>query len=798
MKTIVLVAAVCLSVFASVSAVVAPFIGGVPGDLSFCAVSDGTYLYQGSNSDYGKIIKIKMSDLSRVGEYIMEDASFLCPGAIDASFENLFFIATKDGKPAIVKVDVGLTTHTTVNLDTTNKFFSDLFAVGTSLYALYQTVDGTSIIQVKQSDLSQQSTAVTASGITSGLVNGNTVVLVDSSTSKVIRFNLATMSLVDSRVINADITDVISHTVNDDYIIFGHLHVVTRYDLATLTNPVSLPSFEPNIVRVVQVDPFNRNVVHVFHRFTLGGRDQVMYPYNYLRVTVDTFQPIDIATYEIEAILINQPSFLNVYADMTFFMYPTRGDLSPYANVPILTKVDLDATTKETFIAEQQGSEYITRVDVAQNALIMTSSYGYFKKPLNGGPYQYATLPVGSRFSDFREAGIISADQQYGYYAINNAIVKIKLSDLSIVETRPVSFAASGTWLDAIRAGDNLYFYFGQLGLNSKIIRYEYNSDVTSSPASLEFDGNDVTLAYTSAVSSDGNKVFMGIQTTTGGLFIIRFNYATGTVDKSLALQGINYIVGMKITNDDKFLVITTSQDTYKIDANTLAISKTLSGSGFRLDGVVVDKANKYAYLGGFTNDAPVNIYKVDLPSFTIVETYTGDRASSSLAAYDSCTDTAYFVGYLNFIYGQSGVRANIAYVGQGGECTSGPTSSPSTVAPSTSAPSTSAPSTQAPSTSSPSTAAPSSTASLSTSAPSTSAPSASVPSTSSSASPSTSTTTTKAPSTGPTGTTQTPETTKPGTNLSGDNNSARQSNSATNTISYVGFAVSMIAALLL
>jgi hypothetical protein len=739
MKTI-LIGILCLSLYVAAE-VAAPFIAGVPGDHSKCAVSDGTYLYQGTNSDNGKIVKSRLDNLERVGELILNDAQFLCPSAMADG--NLFFFAKKNGQNAIVKADTGLTTFTTTAVNVDASSYSNIVASGDSLYIFYSTNDGANVARVKQSDLSLVGTASiprsALSGVVSDATNGDVAVLVGAT---IVRFALSSMTTIDSRPL--PMTDIQAHAVKGNYLFLGVQSAVYRYDLDSLSNQQSITNaFGSNIVRAIKVD----TDVHIYHRYVPGGRDPTPYPYNYIRATQEPFQLKDASAYVINATQINQPNFFNVFNDVTYFQYTGNLDPKPYA-VPVLTRVGLDSTPKESFVYQQQGSEYLTRADVAQKSLIMTGSVGIMKVPLDGSAYSYATLPDGKTFTyGFREAAIISADETFGYYVIKGGVAKINLNTLTVAESKAVAFT-SGFWTDAaVQSGNNLYFYYVQSGNGeSSIIRYEYNSGVSTSPVVLSSNDRKFTLIYDSAVSADGQYLYMGTQSGADGkLWMIRFNFNTNTVDQVTELVDTYYVVGVAMDNLGQSLVVTTSGKTFKIDASTLAISASMDGAGFRTSAIQFEKSNQFVYIGGYTSGSSFNVFKINLASFTIVETYKGSRAASSRGAYDKCTDTVYMVGYESYISGDSSVPSNIGYIGAGGVGNCGG--------------STGAPSTGSPTSGAPSSAAPSS-------------------SPSSSASPSGS------PSETPTASS--------GSNISGDNN-ARQSSSATRAFSMIGVLVAVL-----
>jgi hypothetical protein len=161
MKVLIVLSVLTLYVVAA--DIAANILRGIPGDQAFCAISDGTYIYQGSNTDPGKIVKVKLSDLSRVGEAIISSnaASYLCPATFDVDYQNMYFVSRKGDNTAsgnvLIKVDASLQNPTVTDFSApagSAGYFSSMFSDATYLYLVYYLQSGTEILRFKISDLS--------------------------------------------------------------------------------------------------------------------------------------------------------------------------------------------------------------------------------------------------------------------------------------------------------------------------------------------------------------------------------------------------------------------------------------------------------------------------------------------------------------------------------------------------------------------------------------------------------------------------------------------------------------------
>jgi hypothetical protein len=124
-------------------------LAGVPSDKSFCSLSDGTFLYQGTNTDPAKIIKYRMEDMTRVAEYIVpfsRNIGYLCPATFDTKFQNMYFIGHIGGQRgplAIIKTNTSLSDVTIAELTLPNSVFfvRDIFMDSTYIYITYPNND---------------------------------------------------------------------------------------------------------------------------------------------------------------------------------------------------------------------------------------------------------------------------------------------------------------------------------------------------------------------------------------------------------------------------------------------------------------------------------------------------------------------------------------------------------------------------------------------------------------------------------------------------------------------------------
>jgi hypothetical protein len=133
---------------------------GVPGDQANCVLSDGTYLYQGSNTDPAKIIKIRISDLERVAEYIVpfdQGVTFLCPGTFDAKYQNMYFVghigSKRSSEMVILKIDTAFSNPSITGFGAPSDTFTDMFADASNLYLVYSGQFGTQVARLRLSDL---------------------------------------------------------------------------------------------------------------------------------------------------------------------------------------------------------------------------------------------------------------------------------------------------------------------------------------------------------------------------------------------------------------------------------------------------------------------------------------------------------------------------------------------------------------------------------------------------------------------------------------------------------------------
>jgi hypothetical protein len=136
---------------------------GVPSDQAFCAVSDGTYMYQGTNTDPAKIVKIRLSDLTRVAEYIVpieSNIGFLCPAAFDPTYTTMNFIAHRGGQfgqLVVLTIDTNFSTATFADLvvPTNVNYINEMFMDATHIYVTYSNnnLQATEILKIDTSTM---------------------------------------------------------------------------------------------------------------------------------------------------------------------------------------------------------------------------------------------------------------------------------------------------------------------------------------------------------------------------------------------------------------------------------------------------------------------------------------------------------------------------------------------------------------------------------------------------------------------------------------------------------------------
>ncbi len=148
---VLLVVAICVSGQA--------ILQGIPGDQSNCAVSDGNFIFLGTNTDPGKIVKIRISDMERVGEYIIpfsQRVTFLCPGTFDTTFQNLYFVGHLDSRSSselvIFKIDSSLQNPSVTQFGAPADSFSSMFSDANNLYLTYGGQFGTQVARLRISD----------------------------------------------------------------------------------------------------------------------------------------------------------------------------------------------------------------------------------------------------------------------------------------------------------------------------------------------------------------------------------------------------------------------------------------------------------------------------------------------------------------------------------------------------------------------------------------------------------------------------------------------------------------------
>jgi hypothetical protein len=484
---------------------------------------------------------------------------------------------------------------------------------------------------------------------------------------------LSTFTILDQRDLPANLA-IQDHTVSGDYLIIGDGSVVRRYSLSDLSADGELTTFAPNVIRFLCADPSNSNILHIDHRFPgLGPRDITPYPYQYIRATVEPFQFLDSNAYNISTTQINNPNFLTVFQGGQYFQYIANSDPLPYG-LPILVKVQ-DQT--ETLTPQHQGIEYLTRADFINNSLLLASSASIIRKSVLNNTHEYVPLN-GTVFTTYGKQPALF-DANYGYYASTDGVVKILLSTLTMVEKKLVS---GSTWTDAsVQAGTNLYFYkLSTSGTGvSSISRFEYNTGA-STPSTPLVDGeNTHSLIYSCVADTTGDYLYCGSQTGSNGLlYVFRYNFLTQKIDMSLNLPNVYYIVAVALDNTRSYLVVTTDSATYKIATSTLTVETTLAKDGFfRLSAILFDKDNNL-YLSAYSSTIAFTAYEVDLETFTLIGVFNSTRAEGGRVAYDSCTNSIYFMGSETFVMGAGDQPSNIAVIGPGGIC--GETPAPSII----------------------------------------------------------------------------------------------------------------------
>jgi hypothetical protein len=511
---------------------------------------------------------------------------------------------------------------------------------------------------------------------------------------EVLRIKLSSFSAYDTRPLPSNLA-IQAHAAKGNYLIIGDSKVVRRFNIDDLSMNVSLPTFDPNMIRFLRVDPFDSNVLYIDHQFPGTEISIAEYPYQAQRASVDPFQLIDISPFNISNTQINQNTFIDAYNGSEYFQF--IGDSNPFPqSLPIVVKVSLQDQI-ELITVQRQGTEFTTRVDFINGSLILASSASIIRKSVIDTNYDYVSLNETTFPSNFQQEALF--DEEYGYYVSTDGVVKIRLSDLSMQEKKVVNI---GTWIDAsLKLGDSLYFYYITFAFQEKdrqVMRYEYNSGVSTPLGSFIYNGITYSGIYSAVSDRTGSFLYCGAQLDSHNQsFVVRYNFESNSLDLITQLPKARQISYMVIDNTGDYMVVTTNADSYKIKIPDLSIVATLPQQNFdRISTCVFDSANNL-YMSSSGRRYTLYAYKMNFTSFTMVDSYTINRAQGGSGTYDACTDTVYLVGSDYFQRGNGNQPSNIAAIGTGGKCdlsahtTSAPTSSQAPQTPQ--APTTNAPS---------------------------------------------------------------------------------------------------------
>jgi hypothetical protein len=359
-------------------------------------------------------------------------------------------------------------------------------------------------------------------------------------------------------------------------------------------------------------------------------------------------------------------NFIGIFNGSQIVQYTNLYEPEPYAS-PILVKVNLDDTVKQQSAIQRQGTSYLTGVDVADNSLIMVSSASIIKKPLVGAGHQTKTLPLGVSFNyNFHQPKVIFEDKLYGYYTANIGIIKVDLSTLELVDNKTIDLG-EGNW---IAASKTLIFYYLRTSNGVlELVKYDYATE-SSTVATV---ASSMSTVYGAIPSSDNNYLYFGMQNQDeyGVVHIRRFNLNSNAFDLDVSIsESYLYLTAMALDPSEDYLIITLNINTYKIKTSDLSIVATINGTKQRWETIAFNK--QYMYNAVYDNNASGNytIQEIDFESFKVIKEWEAFGASVSNSAYDSCTDTLYFIGWNTFMYGQYQKSSNGVYIGRGGNCT--------------------------------------------------------------------------------------------------------------------------------
>ena len=630
---------------------------GLGEDFFWPAAIDNTngYAYFGTYTQPCQIVKVQLSDFTRVGKLDLGTGENECSSAvIDVANSYAYFgLGTQPGKIARVNLS-SFTQDSTLTLSAGEDFLEAAAIDTTNGFAYFGTrTSPAKVIKVNLSTFTRDSAITLNTGENQllSMTQDSSYIYAGTNTApgRVVKIDKSTFQRDSALTLNSG-EDYLYNTFIDESL--GYIYFTTftfpgqivRISQSTFTrdSAMTLNSGENSIASAV-IDTSAAT-----HYAYLGTGTS---PGKVVRVNLTTFARVDALTLNSD-----EPHLFAAVMDPT-------NDLAyfgTYQSVPgKIVKVNTATMSRVGALSNGNGGQNRFGAGVVDS----NGQYGYFgtdTKPAKVLKINMSTLAtVDTLTLPAGEEGITSAvlDQSEGYvyFGTNTSpgkVIKVRTSDLTRIAVLTLSTGEDqlqGAVIDT--TGSTHYAYFATYTAPMKVIKVDLSSFTRNSVLTME-TGEDRNYGA-AIIDTSAGYAYFGTYTAPGKLIKVNLSSFTrnsavtfSTGENNLNSAVIDTAAGLAYVS-----TFTAPGKVVKVDLDPFARSSVYSfasGENYPSDGVL-DTANGYAYWGTFW-EFPAKVIKIKVSDMTRAAAVTLPTGSDRLwtAVMDQGSGYAYFASYAN------------------------------------------------------------------------------------------------------------------------------------------------------
>jgi len=630
---------------------------GLGEDYFWPAVIDQSngYAYFGTYTQPCQIVKVQLSDFTRVGKLELSTGENECSSAVidTANGYAYFGMGTQPGK--IARVNLSSFTHdSTLTLDSGEDFLEAATIDTANGFAYFGTRTSPGrVIKVNLSTFARDS-AITLNAGENGLQSAgmdSSYIYFGTNTSpgRVVRIDTATF-LRDSAITLNSGEDYLYNALIDESLGYAYFTTFTfpgaivRVDLSsfTRTSALTLNSGE-NSIASAMIDTSGAT-----HYAYLGTGTS---PGKMVRVNLSSFVRVDAVTLNSD-----EPHlFAGVLDSTNGFAY-----FGTYQNVPgKIVKVRTSDMTRIGALSNGDGGQNRYGAGVVDS----NGQFGYFgtdTKPAKIVKVNMATLatvdsltlPAGE---DGIQSAVLDQSEGYAYFGTNTSpgkIIKVRTSDLTRIAVLSLLTGEDqlqGAVIDT--TGATHYAYFATYTAPMLVVKI--NLSTFSRIASLTMSSGEDRNYGAAVIDTSNGYAYFGTYTVPGK--VIKVNLSSFSRTSAITLNtgenNLNSAVIDSASGAAYFSTFTSPGRVVKVNLDTFGRNSAYvfaGGENFPSDGVI-DTANGFAYWGTFW-EFPAKIIKIRLSDMSRAAALTLPTGQDRMwtAVMDQRGGYAYFASYAN------------------------------------------------------------------------------------------------------------------------------------------------------